>query len=68
MGSDVPGAEAATQLKGERHLSILSVLESQGRAEVRQLSHLLGVSEVTIRRDLRELDRQGVLVNVRGGA
>ena len=68
MGSDVPGAEAAIQLKGERHLRILSVLETQGRAEVRQLSHLLGVSEVTIRRDLRELDRQGVLVNVRGGA
>ncbi len=68
MGRDVPLEEGAAQLKGERHLSILSVLENQGRAEVRQLSQLLGVSEVTIRRDLRELDRQGVLVNVRGGA
>lgn len=68
MGDDLPAAEAATRLKGERHLRILSVLESEGRAGVRQLSHLLSVSEVTIRRDLRELDRQGVLVNVRGGA
>ncbi|HVD03886.1 MAG TPA: DeoR/GlpR family DNA-binding transcription regulator [Candidatus Dormibacteraeota bacterium] len=68
MASEASPVEAASQLKGERHLSILSILEREGRAEVRQLSQLLGVSEVTIRRDLRELDRQGVLVNVRGGA
>ncbi len=68
MGIAGSPAEPAGQLKGERHLSILSVLEREGRAEVGQLSRLLGVSEVTIRRDLRELDRQGVLVNVRGGA
>ncbi|MHB8295360.1 MAG: DeoR/GlpR family DNA-binding transcription regulator [Acidimicrobiales bacterium] len=55
-------------MKGERHLRILTMLGETGRAEVGELSEALGVAQVTIRRDLRELDRQGLLLSVHGGA
>jgi len=45
-------------LREERHRVILERLQSEGLVTVAQLSQSLGVSEVTIRRDLRELDEQ----------
>ena len=55
-------------LREERHRIILEQLHSDGLVTVAQLSQSLGVSEVTIRRDLRELDEQGKLQRARGGA
>lgn len=43
-------------------------LEEDGRAKVGDLASWLGVSEMTIRRDLDELERRGELTRVRGGA
>lgn len=51
-----------------RATAILSVLSDAGSASVADLAQDLGVSEVTIRGDLRKLEQQGMLVRTRGGA
>lgn len=52
----------------ERQNRIRTLLEGDGRIEISAASRALGVSEMTIRRDLRVLEEQGVLVRVHGGA
>ncbi len=52
----------------ERQAEILSLLQSQGRVSVSSLSERFGVSAVTIRNDLSELERRGELVRTHGGA
>ena len=52
----------------ERKSRIIEYLEQNGRAEVNVLARLLGVVPETIRRDLRELETQGVLKRTHGGA
>lgn len=55
-------------LKEERQTRILEALESEGRVLALELTGLLGVSEDTVRRDLRDLAEEGKLRRVRGGA
>jgi DeoR/GlpR family transcriptional regulator of sugar metabolism len=55
-------------LKEERQQQILEAVQSSRQVTVAELSHHFGVSEVTIRRDLRELADQGVLRRAHGGA
>jgi DeoR/GlpR family transcriptional regulator of sugar metabolism len=55
-------------LAAERKHEILARLARDGRVVVAELVTVLGVSEDTIRRDLRELAAQGVLERVHGGA
>ncbi|MEW6046528.1 MAG: DeoR/GlpR family DNA-binding transcription regulator [Bacillota bacterium] len=56
-------------LGAERRSRILSILRQQGAVRVSELAGMLGgVSPVTIRKDLRELQRQGLLQRSRGGA
>jgi len=55
-------------LKEERQLRILEELHDNRQVAVADLSRRLGVSEVTIRRDLREMDEQGRLRRAHGGA
>ncbi|MET0726815.1 MAG: DeoR/GlpR family DNA-binding transcription regulator [Acidimicrobiales bacterium] len=50
-----------------RLMQIRSQVESEGRVTVRQLAVELGVSEMTIRRDLDALADEGALRRVRGG-
>jgi DeoR family transcriptional regulator of aga operon len=57
-----------TLLKFERHVRIRKLVEKMGRATVPELSKKFDVSEVTIRRDLEELDGQGWLHRTHGGA
>jgi DeoR/GlpR family transcriptional regulator of sugar metabolism len=52
----------------ERKAIILKVLQNQGRVVAADLSTDLGVSEDTVRRDLRDLADQGLLRRVHGGA
>jgi DeoR/GlpR family transcriptional regulator of sugar metabolism len=47
-------------------LQILAVLERDRRLVAKTLSEALGLSEDTIRRDLRELASEGLLQRVRG--
>lgn len=55
-------------MKADRQLQILSILQRDRAAEVTRLSQDLGASKVTIRRDLLELERQGLILSTRGGA
>lgn len=52
----------------ERKSKIIQHLEQNGKAEVTELAGLLKVVPETIRRDLRELEKQGVLSRTHGGA
>jgi DeoR family transcriptional regulator of aga operon len=51
-----------------RRLAILAHLEEEGEVRVTELSESLGVSPVTIRNDLRQLERKNMLLRARGGA
>lgn len=52
----------------ERKQSILDCLKKDNRIYVSELSVKFGVSEVTIRKDLQELESKGLLQRVHGGA
>ncbi|TDW90088.1 GntR family transcriptional regulator [Kribbella pratensis] len=55
-------------LAQERHELILRSLRRHGRLRVADLVAELGVSAITVRRDLAELDSAGLLRRVHGGA
>lgn len=55
-------------LTSERKTLLLQVLHRDGRLVAKDFSQQLGVSEDTIRRDLRELAAEGRLQRVHGGA
>lgn len=55
-------------LPGERLQAILGLLQVQGRVVASELATTFGVSEDSIRRDLRELAHQGKCRRVYGGA
>jgi DeoR/GlpR family transcriptional regulator of sugar metabolism len=57
-----------TMLTTHRKQEILSLLKRQGQVIAKEVSHSMGVSEDTIRRDLRELAQEGLLLRVHGGA
>jgi DeoR family transcriptional regulator, aga operon transcriptional repressor len=52
----------------QRHKIILGELEKEGFVRVLDLSERLGVSEVTIRKDLKELENRKLLVRSHGSA
>jgi DeoR family transcriptional regulator, fructose operon transcriptional repressor len=55
-------------LPAERHRRIQELLRERQVVRVSTLSDLMGVSEVTIRRDLEGLERRGLLERTHGGA
>lgn len=55
-------------LPAERHARIQELLREHRVVRVAALSEQLGVSEVTIRRDLEALERRGLLERTHGGA
>lgn len=52
----------------ERHDRILSLLRAHEAVEIPDLCRALGVSRETVRKDLYDLERDGLLTKVRGGA
>lgn len=52
----------------QRREKILSLLNVKGRVRVSELSRIFGISEVTIRHDLTELEEANLLFRVHGGA
>ena len=55
-------------LTSQRKQQILSLLKRDGQIVAKEVSKAMGVSEDTIRRDLRELAQEGLLQRVHGGA
>jgi DeoR/GlpR family transcriptional regulator of sugar metabolism len=51
----------------ERLRIIRSYVLEKKKASVAEISRMLGVSEVTIRRDLEALDEEGFLIRTHGG-
>lgn len=55
-------------MRDERQKYILKLIEENDYLKVSEASKMFGVTEMTIRRDLQELERQGKLNRVHGGA
>ena len=52
----------------ERHTKILELIDQRGKVEVGELSKLFKISEVTIRNDLKDLHKRGLIRRAHGGA
>jgi DeoR family fructose operon transcriptional repressor len=61
-------AENHEMIPAERRARIIDLLEERRAVRVSVLSDTLGVSEMTIRRDLEQLQRSGLLSRMHGGA
>ena len=55
-------------IKAERQDKVRQLLDSQGTVSVKEISDALGVSDMTVRRDLEELASLGEIERVHGGA
>lgn len=66
--STVHQPERTNLLIGERHQLILEILSRDGRVLVSELSDSLGISPITIRKDLDHLEAQRLLQRTHGGA
>jgi DeoR family transcriptional regulator of aga operon len=65
----MPGVEQPVALKAAlRHDVIRRAIEVAGHVSIAELSGRLGVSEVTIRDDLKYLENRNILTRIRGGA
>ena len=51
----------------ERHQQILALVSERGAVSIAELTERLGVSHMTIRRDLQKLEEQGSVLPVSGG-
>jgi DeoR family transcriptional regulator of aga operon len=60
--------ENSQMLIDERRRHILSLVQSQGRVLVGELSRALGISQITIRKDLEHLQSRGLVQRTHGGA
>lgn len=68
MAEPPAGEDRQRLLSHVRHARILDHLAASGSVSVAVLAAELGVSDMTIRRDLLELERDGRLLRVHGGA
>jgi DeoR/GlpR family transcriptional regulator of sugar metabolism len=59
--------EVANMSQQERMQEVLRMLETRDAVHVAELSKAFAVSEVTVRSDLSQLARQGLVARVRGG-
>ncbi len=55
-------------LKEERHSVILNLLNEKGIVKVSEITEILNVTEMTVRRDLQDLENKGLLKRIHGGA
>jgi DeoR family transcriptional regulator of aga operon len=58
----------SNMLIGERRQHVLSLIQRDGRVLVSELSESLGISSITIRKDLDYLDSNGLVQRTHGGA
>ena len=62
------GAQTAFTAMDLRKKTILEMIQRTGRLELHAAARELGVSEMTVRRALRALEKEKLLVQIRGGA
>ncbi len=56
-------------MKRERIIEIAELLDKRGKLSLKQLeAHFPGVSQMTLRRDLLQLEQDGKIIRIRGGA
>jgi DeoR family transcriptional regulator of aga operon len=60
--------DGEAMLIDERRQHILGLLQSDGRVLVAELSRQLGISQITIRKDLDHLEGKGMIQRTHGGA
>ena len=60
--------ERSTYIPAERQKKMMEYIEANTSAQIHELAEIFHVSEATVRRDLDELDQQGVLRRTHGGA
>jgi DeoR/GlpR family transcriptional regulator of sugar metabolism len=61
------GLEVPNLTQNERMQRVLQMLETRASVHVAELAETFGVSEVTVRSDLSQLAREGLVARVRGG-
>lgn len=66
--SDGAGLDGQDMLIDERRQHILQVVQNEGRVLVGELSDKLGISQITIRKDLDYLQSKGLVLRTHGGA
>lgn len=62
------GSRDRVRFRPERHQHILAALRTQGRIDAAAVAAELGVTSETVRKDLIQLERSGLLRRVHGGA
>jgi DeoR/GlpR family transcriptional regulator of sugar metabolism len=55
-------------LAAERRRMIADTIRSRGVVSVAEMAQTLGTTEITLRRDLRRMAKDGLLVRTHGGA
>src|SRR5882757_509225 len=60
--------DANPMLIEERRQHVLATIQREGRALVSELSDSLGISRITIRKDLDHLEARGLVQRTHGGA
>jgi DeoR/GlpR family transcriptional regulator of sugar metabolism len=68
MASSATELTTDAMMGEERRKQILQIVHSKGRVKVNELADLFNISAVTIRIDLNELHRRGLLLRSHGGA
>lgn len=64
----VPGSTDSRRLPAGRKADLAAYVAAHGQVTVNQLAERFNVSIDTVRRDLDQLDREGVLIRTHGGA
>jgi DeoR family transcriptional regulator, aga operon transcriptional repressor len=67
---DVPGGTASSRppRRADRLRRILDLVDTESTSSVEELASALAVSSATVRRDLAQLDSQGLVIRSHGGA
>ncbi|WP_106815839.1 DeoR/GlpR family DNA-binding transcription regulator [Microbacterium timonense] len=68
MANDVSTSERSRRLPAGRRAALLEHLSSKGQLTVGEIAEQFSVSIDTIRRDLDQLDAEGLLIRTHGGA
>lgn len=54
-------------IPAERQKTLLNLISKQGVISINNLVNILGVSHMTVRRDIQKLEEDGKVISVSGG-